>query len=212
MKNLQTPLPTIKRIPAYLKLLNEFENNEEEWISTTMISERLNLKPIQIRKDMAFTGIIGQPKKGYPVKELKNKILTFLGWNNATDAFLVGCGGLGSALLGYKGFETHGLNIVGAFDSNPDKIGSLIHGKTVMDISKLGDLAKRMFVKIGIITVPEKYAQQIADLMVEAGIKAIWNFAPVKLNLPNDVCLQMEDLSEGLAVLSVKLKHAIGEE
>jgi redox-sensing transcriptional repressor len=102
------PLPSVRRLPLYLTVLEEFEREGREWISTTDFSEVLYLKPIQVRKDLAHTGIIGKPKKGFKVDELIATINRFLGWNNLTDAFLVGAGALGSALLGYTGFKHHG--------------------------------------------------------------------------------------------------------
>ncbi|MFP4363328.1 MAG: redox-sensing transcriptional repressor Rex [Spirochaetia bacterium] len=206
---LSVPLPTIRRIPAYLHQLQEFQKKKVEWVSTTDIAQRLELKPIQVRKDMAFTGITGTPKRGYKVTELRNAILQFLGWNNTSDALLVGAGALGSALLGYHGITDHGLNIIAAFDKDPAKTDKKIHGKEVFPVHKLPDIAARMFIQIGIITVPAAAAQETADLLVESGIKAIWNFSPAKLKVPEDVVVQKEDLSAGLAVLSVKLRNNI---
>ncbi len=199
------PLPSVRRLPLYLTVLEEFEREGKEWISTTDFSEVLFLKPIQVRKDLAHTGIIGKPKKGFKVNELISTINKFLGWNNLTDAFLMGAGALGSALLGYNGFQNHGLNIVAAFDSSPSVIGKTIHGKKILPIEQIKDLALRMHVKLGIITVPREAAQEAADNLIAAGIKGIWNFSPIKLQVPEDVVVQREDLSSGLAVLSVKL-------
>ncbi|HAK44501.1 MAG TPA: redox-sensing transcriptional repressor Rex [Spirochaeta sp.] len=204
LKN-SAPLPSVRRLPLYLTVLEEFSREGREWISTTDFSEVLFLKPIQVRKDLAHTGIIGKPKKGFKVDELISTIYNFLGWNNLTEAFLVGSGALGSALLGYEGFQRHGLNIVAAFDVSSDIIGKTIHGKEILSMDKLPDLAKRMQVKLGIITVPSSGAQQAADSLVEAGISGIWNFSPIKLQVPETVVVQREDISSGLAVLSVKL-------
>ncbi|MBI9109426.1 MAG: redox-sensing transcriptional repressor Rex [Spirochaetales bacterium] len=199
------PLPSVRRLPLYLTVLEEFEREGREWISTTDFSEVLFLKPIQVRKDLAHTGIIGKPKKGFKVDELIATINNFLGWNNLTDAFIVGAGALGSALLGYTGFQHHGLNIVAAFDVSPLVIGKIIHGKKVLPLEQLQDLGQRMKVRLGIITVPSEGAQNAADKLIEAGISGIWNFSPVKLHVPPNVVVQREDLSSGLAVLSVKL-------
>ncbi len=204
LKN-SAPLPSVRRLPLYLTVLEEFEREGKEWISTTDFSEVLFLKPIQVRKDLAHTGIIGKPKKGFKVTELISTIYNFLGWNNLTEAFLVGAGALGSALLGYSGFQRHGLNIVAAFDVSVNVIGKSIHGKEILSIEKLPDLARRMHVRLGIITVPAARAQEAADCLVSAGISGIWNFSPSKLHVPPNVVVQREDLSSGLAVLSVKL-------
>jgi redox-sensing transcriptional repressor len=158
------------------------------------------------------TGIIGRPKAGFHVPGLIKAIQDFLGWDNATDAFLVGAGNLGSALLGYKGFEQHGLRIVAAFDADPDKVGSVIHGIQVLPLDKLQDLAVRMRIHMGVITVPAQQAQTVADTMIGAGIIAIWNFAPVCLDVPTGISIQNEDLSSGLAVLSVRLSKSLRPE
>ncbi len=202
---MNAPLPTVKRGPLYLRILMEYDKKGIEWISATDIASRLNLTSIQVRKDLSLTGNTGMPKKGFHVKELMQALLHFLGWDSSNDAFLVGAGALGSALLGYRGFEEHGLNIIAAFDNDPLKIGKVIHGKKVLDIKKLKSLSGRMNIKIGIITVPENHAQETADILIEAGIKGIWNFSPVKLLLPDGIIVQREDLSSGFAVLSAKI-------
>jgi len=202
------PLPTIRRMPSYLRILQEFQQDGREWISTTDFSQRLSLKPIQVRKDMAYSGITGKPRLGFEVDNLISAIRRMLGWDNKTEAVLVGAGALGSALLGYKGFTQHGLKIVAAFDNNPSVIGKKVHGLAVQPLTKLEDLIQRMGIPIGIITVPETQGQQIADRLVNAGIKGIWNFSPVKLMVPEDVKVQREDLASGLAVLSVMLNQS----
>lgn len=199
------PLPTIRRIPSYLRLLYEYRAMGLEWISATDIAERLSLKPIQVRKDMSFTGITGKPKKGFQVQELIDSIRKFLGWDSISDALIVGTGALGSALLGYSGFSEHGLNIIAAFDKDESKVGTFVHGKQIFSLDQLPSLVSRLNIRIGIITVPAEAAQGVADLLVSSGIEGIWNFSPVKLHCPKRVAVQREDLSSGLAVLSVKL-------
>ncbi len=120
--------------------------------------------------------------------------------------FLVGAGNLGQALLGYKEFDKYGLNIVAAFDISPFKISKEFFGKRVFPITKLGDLAKRMNIKIGIITTNTASAQKVADMMVDAGIKGIWNFAPTYINVPDDVIVQNENLATSLSILLSKIK------
>lgn len=201
------PLPTVRRMPAYLRILHEFQQEKIPWISTTDFSMRLSLKPIQVRKDMAYTGLQGKPRLGFEVNLLRQAIEEMLGWDSRTEAVLVGSGALGSALLGYKGFSQHGLKIVAAFDSNPAIIGKQIHGLKIQGLSDLAPFIKKNSIPIGIITVPESYGQEIADKLVEAGIRGIWNFSPVKLNVPHNVMVQKEDLASGLAVLSVMLNQ-----
>ena len=212
MEPQSVPFPTIRRITLYSRMIEEFEKAGQAWISTSDLADRFELTSIQVRKDLAFTGIIGTPKRGYPVNELSNAIDEFLGWNNTSDAVIVGAGALGSALMGYSGFSDSGLNIVAAFDSQTGLDGQTIHGKKVYGMAKLESIIKRLYVKIGILTVPADAAQAVADRMIDAGIRAIWNFSPVKLKVPETVVVQREDLSAGLAVLSVKLRSMLHRE
>ncbi len=199
------PKPTLRRMPAYLRLLSQLQRLGDQAVSCTRIAEELKQDPTQVRKDLAFTGITGKPRVGYDLDELIAKIEHFLGWDNLSDAFLAGAGNLGRALLGYSGFTAHGLNIVAAFDTDPQKVGSQVYNREVLPLEKLPDLARRMHVAIGIITVPAAAAQNVADLMVAGGIYAIWNFAPAQLNVPENVIVEHEHLSATLAVLSRKL-------
>jgi redox-sensing transcriptional repressor len=170
-----------------------------------MIGRDLSLIPVQVRKDLQYTGIIGKPKTGYSISALILAIETFLGWNNINEAFLVGAGNLGTALLGHERFSKFGMRIVAAFDTDPAKIGQWIHDKAVLPLEQLSDLAPRMSIHLGIITTPAEVAQAVADEMVKGGIQAIWNFAPVKLRVPEHIVVHNEDLYNSLASLSWKL-------
>ncbi|QHI68684.1 redox-sensing transcriptional repressor Rex [Tichowtungia aerotolerans] len=198
-------VPTLKRLPLYLRLLRQMQAAGDEYASGAVVAKELGLDPIVVRKDLAITGAVGRPRLGFQMDEIITAIEDFLGWSNTTDAFLAGIGNLGTALLGYQGFEQHGMRIVAVFDANPDLIGQTIHGKTILDIKKLPTLAKRMHVQIGIITATASVAQGIADSMIEGGIRGIWNFTPTKLSVPDHVTLQREDLASSLAVLSHRL-------
>jgi redox-sensing transcriptional repressor len=197
-------LPTIRRLPSYLYILRQLKETGRDVVSSSHIAQQLKLDAIQVRKDLAVTGIEGKPKIGYHVPSLISAIEQYLGWDTNKEAFLVGAGNLGSALLGYTGFEQHGIRVIAAFDVDPDKQSKLIHGKEVFPLEKLPDLVRRMHIRMGIITVPAEAAQHVANIMIGAGIDAIWNFSPVSLEVPNDVVVQNEDLSSGLAVLSIK--------
>jgi redox-sensing transcriptional repressor len=199
------PQPSLKRLPQYHHYLIELEAKGIDRVSCSMIGMNLGLIPVQVRKDLQYTGIIGKPKTGYSVSELVQAIETFLGWNNINEAFLVGVGNLGTALLGHERFSKFGLRIVAAFDTDPAKIGKWIHEKAVLPLDKLAELAPRMSIHLGIITAPAETAQAIADEMVRGGIQAIWNFAPVKLKVPENIIVHNEDLYNSLASLSWKL-------
>uniref|UniRef100_UPI0035630AA3 redox-sensing transcriptional repressor Rex n=1 Tax=Pontiella sp. TaxID=2837462 RepID=UPI0035630AA3 len=166
-------VPTLKRLPLYLRLLRKMKENGEEYASGTVVAKELGLDPIVVRKDLAITGAVGRPRLGFQMDEIIEAIEEFLGWSNTSEAFLVGVGSLGRALLGYQGFEQHGMRIAAAFDKNPAIIGTKVHGKAILDIEKMPGLAKRMHVQIGILTVTASVAQGVADAMIAGGIRAI---------------------------------------
>jgi len=203
--------PTLRRLPIYLQYLKGLESKNIQSISCSQIANDLNMNPIQVRKDIESTGVAGKPKVGYELKELIANIEKFLCCHIKNEAILVGAGHLGYALLGYHGFKEFGLEIVAAFDTSPDKVGKFINTKSVFHIDKLEEIIKRMNIEIGILTAPAAYAQQIADRMVNAGIKAIWNFAPVRINVKDDIIVQHENLASSLAVLSKKIDLRINK-
>ena len=187
----------LERLPKYLRVLKNKRDENVEYISSTIIANELNSSSIQVRKDLALISKNdGKPGKGFNVEKLIEDLEDFLGIDNMTDAIIVGAGKLGQALLNYKGFENN-VNIVMAFDNDKEKCDN----KKIFHISKFDNLVKRMNIHIGIITVPKEEAQSVCDMMVEAGIKAIWNFAPIKLNAPDKVVIKDEDLSGSLLIL-----------
>lgn len=206
------PVPTLRRLPKYLEYLRSLRVHGDAHVSCTQIAGALDLVPTQVRKDLACTGIVGKPKKGYPVFALMGSIEDFLGWNNPRDAFLVGAGALGTAILGYEGFRSNGLNIVAAFDTDALKIGTKIRGVEVLPLDKLEELARRMKILIGVMTMPSQYAQAICDIMVRAGIRAIWNFTPARVVVPEGTILENAQLTSSFAVLSSKLRQTIYQE
>jgi len=201
--------PALSRMPTYLNYLYQKKSSGITKISSTVIAEELNLNHVKVRKDMAKTGTIGKPKTGFDIDELIHNIIELLGYNNSNDAVLVGAGKLGRALLSYEGFESYGLNIVAAFDADESVCYSKINDKIVFSMDKLKELVSRLKVHIGIITVPAKYAQSACDLLIESGVLAIWNFAPVHLKVPNNILVQNENMAESLAVLSKHLKEKL---
>lgn len=205
------PEPTLRRLPLYYRLLKQLRETGRTGVSCTLIGAELRLDATQVRKDIEMTGTVGRPKVGYDVNELICAIEKFLGWDNLTEAFLVGAGSLGEALMGYPGFSECGLSIVAAFDVDPNKCHRVIHGKHVRHISKMTGLMRRMRVRFGIITVPASEAQQAADLLIEGGVLAIWNFAPAKIQAPERVIVTNEDLYCSLAVLSQKMTRKLAE-
>ena len=201
------PLPTIKRIPVYVSVLEKWLKEGKETVSTTDFAAALALKPVQVRKDLAFAGAEGKPRIGYQTEELLKTLHRFVGWNNLSEAVLVGAGALGTAILGYKGFDRFGLKIKAAFDIDESKCGATVHDKPVYPIRDLKQYVKKNGIIMGILTVSENGAQPAADALVEAGIQGIWNFSPAQIDVPDSIFVQQEDLAAGLAVLAVRIKE-----
>jgi redox-sensing transcriptional repressor len=199
------PEPSLRRLPLYVSLLRTLREQGLRTVSCTLLSERLGQDPTQIRKDLAAAGMGGKPRVGFEVADLLDGLIDFLGWNNHSEAFLVGAGSLGTALLGHGGFHDNGLSIVAAFDTSADKVGGSIHGKPVFHLDKLSNLARRMGIRIGVITTPAVVAQDVADLLVASGICGIWNFAPVRLQVPGGVVCENASLTVSLGVLVNRL-------
>lgn len=200
--------PSIRRLPTYLNIIKKEKLKGNIYISGTVIALELNVEPIQVRKDLAITKVVGKPKKGYIIDELISAIEMFLGWNKMRNAVLIGAGNLGSALLGFSDFSEHGLNFVAAFDTNPEKKGTTIHSVPVYLLESLKDITTQFNVRTAILTVPAKEAQTIADTIINAGIIAIWNFTNVKLKVPDHVIVQKEDLTSGWAMLCAHMQRS----
>ena len=198
----------LKRLPGYLAYLKSLPDGTATYISATALANALNMGEVQVRKDLAMVSDGGRPKVGYLRERLMEDISQFLGYDNTTDAILIGAGKLGQALMGYKGFQDYGLNILAAFDENPEKEN--LEGKhPVYHMSKLEGYCRANKVLMGIITVPGEYAQQVADQLIASGIKAIWNFAPAHLDVPAGILVQHENMATSLAVLSMHLQAQI---
>lgn len=197
-------LPGIRRLPLYLNILRRWREEGVTSTSSPLLASEAGFVVSVVRKDIEMTGAVGTTGKGFPIDNLIADIEAFLGWDNPFDAFLVGAGNLGSAILGCDEFRRQGLNIVAAFDSDPEKVGRRIHDVEVLPVEKLVSLAGRMHIGIGVLTVPSEYAQSVADILVGAGVTRIWSFAAGILSVPDGVTVQREDLSAGLAELLVK--------
>ena len=201
----------LKRLPGYLAYLQNMPEGSNTHISATSLANALGMGEVQVRKDLALVSDGGRPKVGYLREALIEDISQFLGYDNTTDAILVGAGKLGRALLGYSGFEEYGLNILAAFDKTPVAEASE-EGRPIYHIDQLDCFCRTNKVLMGIITVPAKYAQQVCDKMINCGIKAIWNFAPVHLDVPQGILVQNQNMATSLAVLSVHLKAQIKDQ
>lgn len=200
-------LNQIRRYPVYLKILRDLKKTGETHISSPVLAKMMNSSEEQVRKDLQVVSKdSGKPKVGRNIDGLINDIETFLGFNNDTDAILVGCGQFGTALLRYDGFKSYGLNIVAGFDNNQSIIGNTIKGKPVYSVDELEKQISELGVKIAILVTPASVAQEIADRLVDAGVIGILNFAPTVISSKNEnVVIEEIDIASGLALLSHKL-------
>ena len=195
----------LKRLPGYLAYLKSMPDNCPANISATAIANALNMGEVQVRKDLSAVSGGGRPKVGYLRASLIDDLEQFLGYDNTTDAVLIGAGKLGQALLAYGGFEEYGLKILAAFDADP-KMERTEEGKPVYHISALADFCRTHKILMGIITVPAAHAREVCDMLISCGIKAVWNFAPTHLDVPANILVQNENMATSFAVLSMHLQ------
>lgn len=200
----------LKRLPGYLTYLRSLPEGTAVYISATALASALGMGEVQVRKDLAMVSDGGRPKIGYLRESLMEDIEQFLGYDNTTDAVLIGAGKLGQALCGYSGFEAYGLNVLAAFDVKPPA-QCTEEGKPIYSMDQLQSFCRTNKVLMGIITVPAEHAQKACDQLIECGIKAIWNFAPTHLDVPANILVQNENMATSLAVLSMHLRAQIKE-
>ena len=210
MQKKEVSKSVLKRLPGYLSYLKSIPEDASPYISATALANALGMGEVQVRKDLAMVSNGGRPKVGYLREGLIEDISQFLGYDNTTDAVLIGAGKLGQALLGYVGFDAYGLNILAAFDAKPalDRTGE---GKPIYSMDQLEGFCKSNKVLMGIITVPVQSAQAVCDRLIGCGIKAIWNFAPTHLEVPDNILVQNENMATSLAVLSMHLQAQMKE-
>ena len=205
MNEKQVPLVVIKRLPRYYRYLGELLKNNITRISSTELSEKMNVTASQIRQDLNFFGGFGQQGYGYNVEMLYERIGSILGLDKGYKTIIVGAGNLGHALANYPGFANRGFELIGVFDSDPKKIGTEIADLCVKNCDVLEDFVKNQKPDIAILTVPKTEVFDIAKRLVSYGIKALWNFAYVDLDLPSDVIVENVHLSESLMTLSYRM-------
>ena len=199
MNGYSIPKATLGRLPQYLEYLRNLPEIRRT-ISATAIAKALSLGEVQVRKDLATVSGAGKPKVGYETDKLITDLESHLGYEKLTNAVLVGAGKLGRALLDYDGFENFGVRIIAGFDCNETALKK--GAKNILPIRDIGAYCREYKVKLGIITVGVGSAQDVCDKLVESGIEAIWNFAPVTLKVPNGVLLKQENLALSLAYLN----------
>ena len=198
---------TVRRLALYLRFLEESDTQGLATISSADLAQRGGTTPAQVRKDLSFFGSFGKRGLGYSVPELAAQIRDILGLKRAHRVVLVGAGKMGGALLHYQGFRQHGFDVSAIYDRDPKKIGSRWNGLVVRDIRHVDSDLKKEPVEIAILVTPAESAQEVADRLVRAGVKAILNFAPVQLSVPRDVAVQTVNMALELETLSFALAH-----
>lgn len=197
----------LERYPVYLNYLLSLREGGVEIVSSPTIAKALNFSDEQVRKDLQLVSQSqGKPKLGRNINELIDDIQTFLGYKVQRRAAIIGVGHLGGALMNYKGFKDFGLNIVCGFDVDTKLIGSFINNKEIFSLYQLSNKIEELNIEIAILSTPSESAQKVADMLTNAGIKAIWNFVPVHLNVKSDIALENINLASSLAILEHKLK------
>ena len=194
-------MAVIKRLPKYHRYLNELLKNDVDRISSKELGEKIGFTASQIRQDLNCFGDFGQQGYGYNVRELSIKISTILGLDNVHNGVIVGAGNIGQAIANYTRFGKMSFDLKGIFDANPKLIGIKIRDISIEDIDELDKFLANNKIDIGVVCVPRINAQKVCDVLVAGGIKAIWNFAPVDLVVPDDVIVENVHLSESLLTL-----------
>lgn len=205
-------MAVIKRLPKYHRYLSELLRNEVDRISSKELSEKIGFTASQIRQDLNCFGDFGQQGYGYNVKDLYNEISGILGLSGDYSTIIIGAGNIGQAIANYTRFEKLGFKLIGIFDANPKLIGLKIRDVEIKDIDYLEEFLNNSAVDIGIICVPTNNAQKVSNMLVNGGVKGIWNFAPIDLSVPKDVIVENVHLSESLLTLSYLLKNRDEEE
>lgn len=201
------PEPTLRRLPWYLAFLKLETERGENFVSSTQISRAINVSASQIAKDLSMVNVSGKTRVGYDAKELVEVLENFLGFRSAHKAFLFGVGSLGGALLHDKGLSQYGMEIVAGFDVNSNIIGTEINGLPVYHVNEFAQKQAEMGISIGILTVPVDQAQNAADQMVKGGIRAIWNFTPFRICVPENIVVQNTSIYAHLAVMFNRLEN-----
>jgi len=200
------PEVVVQRLPLYVRVLAQFDAADAEMVSSEQLGTQLQMTPAQIRKDLSYFGRFGKQGRGYNVKRLSQELRSILGLNRRWNAGLVGVGRLGRAIIAYPGFKPEGFHVVAAFDADPSVVGSSVGGIDVRPIEQIKETVAELGIQIGIVAVPAPNAQSVFDALVESGIKAILNYAPVAPQVPLDVKVRGVDPVLALQSMTYFLK------
>ena len=203
----KVPTPSLNRLPLYYRYLLEAREQRLTVVSSEMLGDAAGVPAAQVRKDLGYLGEFGRPGIGYDVAEMQRRLAELLGLATEKEVVVVGAGRLGSAIASYPGFATYSLRIVALFDQDPGKIGTKVGGLEVLDVKELARFVRERGIQMAILAVPAAEAQKVANQLVAAGIKAILNFAPVKLEVAPGIVVSNEDLAARLATLSFRMTH-----
>ena len=201
----KVPEPTLRRLPWYLAFVKLMKGKGEAFISSTQIAKEINVDPSQVAKDLSFVNISGKTRVGYDINALVDVLEDFLGFTSQHKAFLFGVGSLGASLLHDTGLSQYGLEIVAGFDVREDLDGGMINGIPVFHMDDFLATQKEYGATIGGITVPVEKAQEVTDRIIEGGIKALWNFTPFRIRVPEHIVVQNTSMYAHLAVMFNRL-------
>jgi redox-sensing transcriptional repressor len=199
------PNPAVRRLSLYLRQLEAFQRKDRRTISSKQLGESLGLTDAQVRKDLAYFGQFGHPGIGYRVEDLIAQVRRILGTDKTWNCLLIGAGNLGRALLAYKGFEKKGFRLAAVFDADPSKVGKKHGAFVIQPLAELNATIQRLSIRLALIAVPADHAQDVADLLVAAGVRGILNFAPCSISVPAEIALASVDLAVQLEQLSFQV-------
>jgi redox-sensing transcriptional repressor len=199
------PDPAVRRLSLYLRQLEVFARKDVHTISSKQLGESLGLTDAQVRKDLAYCGQFGHPGIGYRVDELIAQVRRILGTDKTWNVLLVGAGNLGRALSAYRGFDAKGFHLVAVFDTDPTKVGHQHGDFVIQPMNQIEATVRDRNARLAILAVPADSAQEVADLLVDAGVRGLLNFAPVSINVPSDVALNTVDVAVQLEQLSFQV-------
>ncbi len=202
----KVPEPALRRLPWYLAYIKLLKSKGEILVSSTQIAKEISVDSSQVAKDLSYVNVAGKTRVGYDIDSLIVVLEDFLGFTVSHKASLFGAGSLGGALLLDSGLKQYGLDVVAAFDIKPDLCGMTVGGISIYSVAQFSEIQKNNKTSIGILTVPVDQAQETADLMIEGGIKAIWNFTPYRIRVPEHIVVQNTSIYAHLAVMFNRLK------
>jgi redox-sensing transcriptional repressor len=203
--SVKIPEPALRRLPWYLSYVKLLKSQGETIVSSTQIAKKIDVFASQIAKDLSYVDISGKPRVGYDIDDLINVLESFLGFTNTHTAVVFGVGSLGAALLSDSGLEQFGLKIIAGYDVNPAIVNHTRHDIPVFHSNEFIERNKEMKAEIGVLTVPPGAAQEVSDYMIRGGVKAIWNFTPFRIRVPEGIVLQNTSLYAHLAVMFNRL-------